>query len=64
MQVASAPFHSKIDLSDAYEQVRIMPEDVHKNAFATPMGTFLSQVMQQGDTNAPSTFQRLMSTIF
>ena len=64
MQVAGAKFRSKIDLSDAYEQVRVVPEDVVKTAFATPSGTYLSHVMQQGDTNAPSTFQRLMNTIF
>ena len=32
--------------------------------FSTIFGTFQSQVMQMGDCNAPSTFQRLMTTIF
>lgn len=64
MDVARAKFRSKIDLSDAYEQVRIVPEDVWKTAFSTVYGTMLSQVMQQGDCNAPSTFQRLMTHIF
>ncbi|KAL7280521.1 hypothetical protein ACG7TL_005453 [Trametes sanguinea] len=64
MDVARAKYRSKIDLSDAYEQVRIVVEDVWKTAFATPFGTFVSEVMQQGDTNAPSTFQRLMTAIF
>ena len=27
-------------------------------------GTFVSHTMQQGDCNAPATFQRLMTTIF
>ncbi|KAL7277449.1 hypothetical protein ACG7TL_009311 [Trametes sanguinea] len=64
MDVARAKYRSKIDISDAYEQVRIVVEDVWKTAFATPFGTFVSEVMQQGDTNAPSTFQRLMTAIF
>lgn len=64
MDVARAKYRSKIDLSDAYEQIRIVAEDVWKTAFATPYGTFVSEVMQQGDTNAPSTFQRLMTAIF
>ena len=32
--------------------------------FATIFGTFVSQVMQQGDCNAPATFQRLMMVTF
>jgi hypothetical protein len=62
--VARAKFHSKIDLTDAYKQVRVRPEDVEKNAFATITGTFVSHVMWIGDCNAPATFQRLMTTIF
>jgi hypothetical protein len=62
--VARAKYRSKIDLSDAYEQVRIRPEDVPKTAFATIYGTFVSHTMQIGDCNAPATFQRLMTTIF
>ena len=57
--VARAKYRSKIDLSDAYEQVRIVAQDIWKTAFATPYGTFISNVMQQGDCNAPATFQRL-----
>jgi hypothetical protein len=64
MDVARAKYRSKIDLSNAYEQVRIEPDDVWKTAFATIYGTFISQVMQQGDCNAPATFQRLMTVIF
>lgn len=64
MDVARGRYRSKIDLSDAYEQVRVEEADVHKTAFATPFGTLLSHVMQQGDCNAPATFQRLMTHIF
>jgi hypothetical protein len=54
---------SKIDLSDAYEQVRVRAEDVDKTAFVTITGTYVSHIMQQGDCNAPATFQRLMTSI-
>ncbi|GJE92037.1 polyprotein [Phanerochaete sordida] len=64
MDVARAPFRSKIDLSDAYEQIRVEPADVGKTAFATVYGTMLSNVMQQGDCNGPATFQRLMTHVF
>ena len=33
------------------------PEDIMKTAFSTVFSTLLSQVMQQGDCNAPATFQ-------
>lgn len=62
--VARALYVSKIDLSDAYEQVRIIARDIWKTAFANSSGVFLSNVMQQGDCNAPATFQRLMTAIF
>ena len=63
MDIARAKYCSKIDLSNAYEQVCVDPEDVKKTAFLTIFGTFLSQVMQQGDCNTPATFQRLMTVV-
>jgi len=48
---------SKIDMTDAYEQICIQPECIEHSGFSTPYGTFESNVMQQGDCNAPSTFQ-------
>ena len=51
-------------MTEAYEQTCIGPEDVRKMTFSTIFGTFQSQVMQMGDCNAPSTFQRLMTAIF
>jgi hypothetical protein len=38
--------------------------DVSKTLFATTQGTFVSKVMQQGDCNAPSTWQRFMVWVF
>jgi hypothetical protein len=44
--------------------VQVIPRDVHKTAFASIYGTLVSNIMQQGDYNAPATFQRLMTSIF
>ena len=62
--MARVAYCSKLDMSEAYTQIHIIPEHIHKTAFATVLGTFRSQVMQMGDCNAPSTFQQLMTTIF
>src|SRR6266481_834660 len=62
--VVHATCRSKLDMSEVYEQIHMRPEDVSKMAFATIYGTFMSLVMQQGDCNAPSTFQRLMTSVF
>jgi hypothetical protein len=64
MDVAQAKYHLKIDLSNAYEQICIELEDVHKTGFALVFRTHESNVMQQGNCNAPGTFQRLMTVIF
>ena len=62
--VARAPFRSKLDMSKAYEQICVRPEDIPKTAFTTIFGMFVSLVKQQGECNAPSTFQRLMTAVF
>jgi hypothetical protein len=62
--VASHPFISIIDISDAYEQMHIIPEDVPKTLFSSPLGTYVSNVLQQGDCNGPLSWQRLMTYVF
>ena len=62
--MARVAYHSKFDIAEVYEQICIVPEHVHKTAFATVLGTFRSQVIQMSDCNTPSTFQQLMTTIF
>jgi hypothetical protein len=62
--VAWAKLWSKIDLSDAYEQVHVHTEDVDKTAFTTIVGTYVSLIMQQGDCNTSATFQHLITSIF
>ena len=55
--IARAKFRSKLDMTEAYEQMHIRPEDVGETTFSTILSTFQSRVMQMGDSNAPSTFQ-------
>ena len=62
--VARGRFRSKIDLGDAYFQTRVHPDVVKYNTIKTPFGGFTSQVMVQGDMNAPGTFVRTMEDLF
>src|ERR1700729_3559923 len=57
-------YRTLLDGKDAYEQIRIMPEDVEKSLFTTPDGTIVSLVMQIGDCNASATYQSLMNHVF
>ena len=62
--VASHPFRSKIDMSNAYYQIRVEPADEIKNSItAGQYGAFQIKVMLQGDCNAPATMMRIMNTI-
>ena len=62
--VAKGEYRSKIDLSDTYFQTRVHPDDVKYNTIKTSFGGFTSQVMMQGDMNAPATFIRVMEDLF
>jgi hypothetical protein len=57
-------YRSWIDGQDAYEQIRVVPEHVSRTAVSTPDGNMVSQVLQQGDCNAPATYQTLMNYLF
>ena len=63
-RAASKPFRTALDLKNAYEQIRIIPEHVERSAVTTPDGNMVSQVIQQGDCNAPATYQTLMNHLF
>ena len=47
--MAQAAYRSKLDMSEAYEQICIDLPLIPKTAFATVLGTFVSQVMQMGN---------------
>ena len=59
-----AQFHSKINLSDTYEQIHVNLEHEPHTVFAMIYGNMISCIMQMGDKNCPTTFQRLMNTSF
>lgn len=63
-RVAAHKVRSKLDMRGAYEQIRVTPESVPLTGFITPAGTFVSHVMQQGDTNAPETMHRVVGMMF
>jgi len=52
--VANAKFHFKIDLSDGYHNLHIIPEHKKHTAFKTLFGVHRTRVMQQGDKNTSS----------
>ena len=51
------------DLAESYNQVLVREEDRPKTAFATDWGLYECNVMSFGLTNAPATFQRMMTMI-
>ena len=54
---------TKIDLKDAFNQMRIKEGDKWKTAFKTRYGTFEYLVMTFGLTNAPATFQKYVNWV-
>ncbi|EIN12598.1 DNA/RNA polymerase, partial [Punctularia strigosozonata HHB-11173 SS5] len=47
-RVAASRYFTAMDVEGAYEQVRVEPEDVPYTLMATPDGTMVSHVLQQG----------------
>src|ERR1700733_10184165 len=55
---------SKLDIRAGYLHVPIREKDKHKTAFIAPNGLYEWNRMGFGFTNAPATFQRIMTSMF
>jgi len=55
---AKGKIWSKMDMTNAFFQTRLHPDDIAKSAVSTPMGLYEWLVMPMGFKNAPSVHQR------
>ena len=62
-QLIGSQLFTKIDLKDAFNQMRIKEGDEWNTAFKTRYGTFEYLVMPFGLTNAPATFQKYVNWV-
>ena len=54
---------SALDLADAFHQVLVEPDDIHKTAVQTPLGLFEFARMPFGFKNAPAVFQSFVEIV-
>jgi hypothetical protein len=63
-RVNGSTVFSKLDLEQGYHQIPMFEPDIHKTAFATPMGHFEWTVLPFGLCNGVATFQTMIDRVF
>ncbi|KAJ8174656.1 hypothetical protein LV157_008777 [Aspergillus fumigatus] len=62
-RIRGAKWFTKLDITDAYNHIRIAEGEEWKTAFRTKYGHFEYLVMPFGLTNAPASFQRFINEV-
>ena len=62
-KLSGSKFFTKIDLADAYNQMRLAPESQRRLALSTPRGVFLQSRLPFGISSAPGYFQEIMDKL-